>query len=44
MSRIGFVGVGTMGAPMARNIAKGGHTVRAYDVNKQAVEQLADAG
>jgi len=44
MSRIGFVGVGTMGAPMARNIAKGGHAVRAYDVNKKAVEGLADAG
>jgi 4-hydroxybutyrate dehydrogenase / sulfolactaldehyde 3-reductase len=44
MSKLGFIGVGTMGAPMARNIAKGGHDVRAYDVNQQAVDQLADAG
>lgn len=44
MSKVGFIGVGTMGAPMARNIAKGGHQVQAFDVNKQAVEDLRDAG
>ncbi|HET7411913.1 MAG TPA: sulfolactaldehyde 3-reductase [Pararhizobium sp.] len=44
MSRIGFIGVGTMGAPMAHNIAKGGHEVRAYDINASAVEALADVG
>lgn len=44
MSRIGFIGVGTMGAPMARNVARGGHEVQAFDVNGAAVSQLADAG
>jgi 4-hydroxybutyrate dehydrogenase/sulfolactaldehyde 3-reductase len=44
MSRVGFVGVGTMGAPMARNIAKGGHTIRAFDVSPGAVAKLADVG
>jgi len=44
MSRIGFIGVGTMGAPMARNIAKGGHEVKAYDIDAKAVAALADAG
>lgn len=44
MSRIGFIGVGTMGSPMARNIAKGGHDVRAFDVNKRAVDKLGDGG
>ena len=44
MSKVGFIGVGTMGGPMARNIAKGGHQVKAFDVNKQAVAALADAG
>jgi 4-hydroxybutyrate dehydrogenase/sulfolactaldehyde 3-reductase len=44
MSRIGFIGVWTMGGPMARNIAKGGHAVKAFDVNKQAVAALSDAG
>ena len=27
MARIGFVGLGNMGAPMARNLAKAGHRV-----------------
>ena len=25
--RIGFIGLGNMGAPMAQNLAKAGHTV-----------------
>jgi 4-hydroxybutyrate dehydrogenase/sulfolactaldehyde 3-reductase len=29
---------------MARNIAKGGHEVKAYDIDVKAVEALADAG
>ena len=44
MSKVGFIGVGTMGAPMARNVAKGGHRVKAFDLDKAAVERLADAG
>ena len=44
MSKVGFIGVGTMGAPMARNIAKGGHQVTAFDLDAQAVARLADAG
>lgn len=44
MSTIGFIGVGTMGAPMARNIAKGGHTVRAFDISEAALAGVrADA-
>lgn len=44
MSRIGFIGVGTMGAPMAANLAKGGHAVRAFDINAEAVAKLAALG
>jgi 4-hydroxybutyrate dehydrogenase/sulfolactaldehyde 3-reductase len=44
MSRIGFIGVGTMGAPMATNLAKGGHAVRAFDVSAEAVAKLAGVG
>ena len=44
MSKVGFIGVGTMGGPMARNIAKGGHQVQAFDLNKQALKELEDAG
>lgn len=42
--RIGFIGTGTMGAPMARNIARGGHDVTAFDLDAGAVRALADAG
>jgi 3-hydroxyisobutyrate dehydrogenase len=42
---IGFVGLGTMGAPMARNlIAKSGQEVHVYDVVKERVEELAAQG
>lgn len=33
MARIGFIGLGRMGLPMARNLAKAGHAVKAYDVS-----------
>jgi 3-hydroxyisobutyrate dehydrogenase len=32
MARIGFVGLGNMGGPMARNLAKAGHAVRVFDL------------
>ena len=30
--KIGFIGLGNMGAPMARNLAKAGHDVTGFDV------------
>ena len=30
--KIGFVGLGIMGSPMARNLMKGGHTVYLYSI------------
>ena len=30
--KIGFIGLGNMGAPMARNLAKAGHAVTGFDV------------
>ncbi|MBD0270603.1 MAG: 3-hydroxyisobutyrate dehydrogenase [Acetobacteraceae bacterium] len=44
MARIGFVGLGNMGAPMARNLAKAGHQVAAFDVVPAALEAAATAG
>src|SRR5215831_10505368 len=44
MARIGFIGVGTMGLPMARNLVKGGFAVTAYDTNAEAVKAAAGAG
>ena len=44
MTRIGFIGVGTMGLPMAKNLVKKGFAVNAFDTNPEAVEAAAAAG
>jgi 3-hydroxyisobutyrate dehydrogenase len=44
MARIGFIGLGNMGLPMAQNLIKAGHAVTSYDVNPAAVEKLVQAG
>ena len=44
MTRIGFIGVGTMGLPMAKNLVKKGFAVTAYDLNPEAVRAAAAAG
>jgi 3-hydroxyisobutyrate dehydrogenase len=44
MARIGFIGLGNMGLPMAQNLVKAGHTVTGYDVNPAVVEGFAQAG
>jgi 3-hydroxyisobutyrate dehydrogenase len=44
MARIGFVGLGHMGLPMAQNLLKAGHQVDGVDVNAAAVEKLREAG
>ena len=36
--KIGFIGLGNMGAPMARNLAKAGHDVTGFDINTTQVE------
>jgi 3-hydroxyisobutyrate dehydrogenase-like beta-hydroxyacid dehydrogenase len=38
---IGFIGLGRMGGPMARNLAKAGYSVHAHDVAPAAVARLA---
>lgn len=44
MARIGFVGVGNMGGPMALNLLKAGHAVKVFDLSQTAVENCVDAG
>ncbi len=44
MARIGFIGIGNMGKPMAVNLLKAGHEVRAYDVVASALEAITAAG
>jgi 3-hydroxyisobutyrate dehydrogenase len=42
--RIGFVGVGTMGMPMARNLLQAGHQLSVFDLNPAAVDELGREG
>src|SRR6188768_3878531 len=44
MARIGFIGLGNMGLPMAQNLLKAGHQVEGVDVNPAAIEKLKAAG
>ncbi|MCW3475553.1 NAD(P)-dependent oxidoreductase [Limobrevibacterium gyesilva] len=40
---VGFIGLGTMGCHMARNLLKAGHAVHAYDVRPEAVAEISGA-
>ncbi|KFC65750.1 Beta-hydroxyacid dehydrogenase, 3-hydroxyisobutyrate dehydrogenase [Bosea sp. LC85] len=42
--RVGFIGLGTMGREMARNLLEAGHSVTAFDIVGSAVEELVSAG
>ena len=42
--KIGFIGLGIMGKPMAKNLLKAGFPIVAYDLNKDAVADLVKAG
>ena len=42
--KVGFIGLGVMGGPMALNILKGGHALTVYDRSADAVARLTAAG
>jgi 3-hydroxyisobutyrate dehydrogenase len=42
--RIGFIGLGRMGFPMANNLIKAGHTVVAYNRSRGSVDRLVELG
>ncbi len=44
MAKIGFIGVGNMGAPMARNLMKAGHELKIFDVNSEFAQAVAKDG
>lgn len=45
MTKVGFVGLGTMGLPMARNIQRQGHQVTGYDMSSEArANHVANGG
>jgi 2-hydroxy-3-oxopropionate reductase len=41
---VGFIGLGIMGRPMARNLIKAGHQLAVYDLNPPLVAELATSG
>ena len=44
MTRIAFLGLGNMGAPMAANLVKAGHTVVGFDPVPAALDHARDSG
>lgn len=44
MGKIGFIGLGIMGRPMAKNLIKAGYELVVYDVVDAAVDELCECG
>ena len=44
MKKLGFIGLGMMGKPMARNLLKAGYAVTVLDLNKAVVDELVNEG
>eukprot|EP00965_Chrysotila_dentata_P168760 5573282-Pleurochrysis_carterae.AAC.1 len=42
--KVGFVGLGAMGAPMAANLLHAGHELSVFDVNAEAMKNLVAKG
>lgn len=42
--RLGFIGVGNMGGPMAGHVIGAGHDVGVYDLRSESVDPLVEAG
>jgi 3-hydroxyisobutyrate dehydrogenase len=44
MAVIGFIGLGNMGAGMAANLVKAGHTVKGFDLSEAALTKAGETG
>ena len=44
MEKIGFIGLGIMGKPMAKNLLKAGYEIVVHDINHSAVAEVVAAG
>jgi L-threonate 2-dehydrogenase len=44
MTTIGFIGLGSMGLPMAKNLVTRGFAVRGFDIKPGAIDSLVEAG
>lgn len=42
--KIGFIGLGIMGKPMAKNLIKAGYDLKVYDIVDAAVNEVVEAG
>ncbi|WP_125581003.1 2-hydroxy-3-oxopropionate reductase [Levilactobacillus cerevisiae] len=42
--KLGFIGLGIMGKPMAKNLVKAGHDLVVFDFEKKAVQELVEMG
>jgi len=42
--KIGFIGLGIMGKPMARNLINAGYSLVVYDICTKSVDELINAG
>ena len=41
---IGFIGLGKMGAPMARRLVEAGHRLVVFDTSREAMDRLVALG
>ena len=44
MAKVGFIGVGNMGGPMARNLINAGHSLKVFDLSEEAVNFVVQSG
>jgi 2-hydroxy-3-oxopropionate reductase len=42
MKKLGFIGIGIMGKPMAKNLIDAGYPLVVYDINSKAIEEMVD--
>jgi len=43
-TKVGFIGLGTMGMPMAKNLLNAGYEMVVYDINQEAVKEMVALG
>ena len=44
MKKIGFIGLGIMGKPMAMNLLKAGYSLTVYDIVPEKIKEVVEAG
>lgn len=44
MKKVGFIGIGTIGMPMARNIVRGGYDVTVFDLAPARIAEMCEFG